>query len=122
MALEYTGGAAAQSSRTLPHPSGVLPRKIEWSYASTVILYHLLALLALSPWFFSWTGVVLAIAGLYVFGTLGINLCFHRLLAHRGLVVPTWLEPVNIWGASQKTSFSPSCMVRLPFAVVMMPN
>ena len=92
MALEYTGGAAAQSSRTLPHPSGVLPRKIEWSYASAVVLYHLLALLALSPWFFSWTGVVLAIAGLYVFGTLGINLCFHRLLAHRGLVVPTWLE------------------------------
>src|SRR5439155_2462017 len=29
---------------------------------------------------------------LYVFGTLGINLCYHRLLAHRGLVVPTWLE------------------------------
>ena len=27
--------------------------------------------LALFPWFFSWTGVVLFVAGLFVFGMLG---------------------------------------------------
>jgi fatty-acid desaturase len=74
------------------YPGGVTPRQIEWSYAITVTLYHLLALLAVLPWLFSWTGVVLAVLGLYVFGTLGINLCYHRLLAHRGLITPLWLE------------------------------
>ena len=63
-----------------------------WPYAIAVALYHLVALLALLPWLFSWTGVVLAVIGLYVFGTLGINLCFHRLLTHRGLNCPKWLE------------------------------
>jgi fatty-acid desaturase len=51
-----------------------------------------MALLALVPWFFSWTGVALAVLGLYVFGTLGIGLGFHRLLTHRGIVCPKWLE------------------------------
>jgi len=48
--------------------------------------------LAALPWFFSWTGVVLAIAGVQVFGSLGINLCYHRLLTHRSLTCPKWLE------------------------------
>jgi stearoyl-CoA desaturase (delta-9 desaturase) len=34
----------------------------------------------------------LAAIGVNVFGTLGINLCYHRLLAHRSLTVPRWLE------------------------------
>ena len=67
-------------------------RRIVWSYAITVGAYHLVALLALIPWYFSWTGIVLAVLGMYVFGTLGINLCYHRLLTHRGLVCPKWLE------------------------------
>jgi fatty-acid desaturase len=53
---------------------------------------HLTAALAVFPWFFSWTGVVLLAVGLFVFGILGINLCFHRLLTHRGLACPRWLE------------------------------
>jgi O-acetylhomoserine/O-acetylserine sulfhydrylase-like pyridoxal-dependent enzyme len=27
-----------------------------------------------------------------IFGTLGVNLCYHRLLTHRGFVCPKWLE------------------------------
>lgn len=77
--------------RLLP-PGTVNFGKISWLYGVGVIGYHLVALLALLPWFFSWTGVVLALAGCYVFGTLGINLCYHRLLAHRGLALPKWLE------------------------------
>ncbi len=60
--------------------------------ATAITAIHILALLAFIPWFFSWTGVVLALLGLYVFGLLGINLCFHRLLTHRGFVCPKWLE------------------------------
>ena len=65
---------------------------VDWLNASGILSYHVVALLAFSPWFFSWTGVVLFFAGIYVFGTLGINLCYHRLLTHRGFVCPKWLE------------------------------
>jgi stearoyl-CoA desaturase (delta-9 desaturase) len=56
------------------------------------IAIHAIAALALVPWFFSWTGVMLLIVGYFVFGLLGINLGFHRLLAHRGFSCPLWLE------------------------------
>jgi fatty-acid desaturase len=73
-------------------PAAVDRRRVVWSYAVTVGLYHLISALAVLPWLFSWTGIVLAVLGLYVFGSLGINLCYHRLLTHRGLVCPKWLE------------------------------
>ena len=56
------------------------------------VFCHLLAALALVPWFFSWTGVVLFAVGIYVFGILGINIGFHRLLTHRSFTCPLWLE------------------------------
>ena len=65
---------------------------VDWPYAVSFAVYHLLALLAFVPWLFSWSGVVLAALGSYVFGTLGINLCFHRLLTHRSFACPKWLE------------------------------
>jgi stearoyl-CoA desaturase (delta-9 desaturase) len=70
----------------------VAPVEIRWRYAIGIPLVHLLACLAFVPWLFSWSGVACALFGLYVFGTLGINLCYHRLLTHRGLVAPKWLE------------------------------
>jgi fatty-acid desaturase len=65
--------------------------QIDWYYPAGVIAVHLLALLAFLPWFFSWTGVILAAVGIYVFGTLGINIGFHRLLTHRSFSCPRWL-------------------------------
>jgi fatty-acid desaturase len=88
---QYTAHHASSANR-LELPAAVDRRRIVWPYAVTVGLYHVLAALALLPWLFSWTGVVLAVLGLYVFGSLGINLCYHRLLTHRGLVCPKWLE------------------------------
>lgn len=75
-------------------PEGTTPPRVNWEYAAALVVYHALALLALHVYFFSWTGVALAVAGLYVFGTLGINLCYHRLLTHSGLQCPKWLEHV----------------------------
>ena len=63
-----------------------------WAYTISIVLVHLLALLALVPWLFSWTGVALCIAGHYVFGMLGVTLGYHRLLTHRGFKCPKWLE------------------------------
>jgi fatty-acid desaturase len=77
---------------SLPLPAGASQRQINWRYASAVGSYHLLALLALLPWFFSRTGVALAIIGVFVFGSGGINLCYHRLLSHRSFSCPLWLE------------------------------
>ena len=77
---------------SLPLPSGASQRQINWRYASAVGSYHLLALLALLPWFFSRTGVALAMIGVFVFGSGGINLCYHRLLSHRSFSCPLWLE------------------------------
>ncbi|TWT42731.1 acyl-CoA desaturase [Botrimarina hoheduenensis] len=68
------------------------PRRIDWPALATVLTIHLLAATAFSPWLFSWWGVALAIAGCYVFGTLGINLGYHRLLTHRSFRCAAWLE------------------------------
>ncbi|MBL9083211.1 MAG: fatty acid desaturase [Planctomycetales bacterium] len=76
----------------LPHPASVRKKVVMWDYAISFVVFHAVACLAFFPYFFSWTGVFLAVAGCYVFGTLGINLCFHRLLTHQGFVVPKWLE------------------------------
>ena len=58
-------------------------RGVHWEYLVPIASVHALALLAFLPWCFSWSGFALAMAGLIVFGTFGINLCYHRLLAHR---------------------------------------
>jgi stearoyl-CoA desaturase (delta-9 desaturase) len=86
---------AGPETRVVPallrrEPDGV--RRIDWSYAGGVAALHLLALLALLPWFFSWTGLLLVPIGMYTFGTLGINVGLHRLLTHRSFVCPRWLE------------------------------
>jgi stearoyl-CoA desaturase (delta-9 desaturase) len=73
-------------------PRAAVGTGIHWEYFVPIVAVHLLAGLALSPAYFSWPAVALAAVGTFVFGTLGINLCYHRLLAHRSLKVPRWLE------------------------------
>lgn len=79
-------------TKRIPRPATTSQNQILWPYLVGVVFYHGVAGLALHPWFFSWSGVVVAVSGLYVFGTLGINLCYHRLLTHQGFVSPKWLE------------------------------
>jgi stearoyl-CoA desaturase (delta-9 desaturase) len=76
----------------LPRPAGAAARRIYWRYAIVVAGYHLVASLAFQPTMFSWVGVVVAVIGIYAFGALGINLCYHRLLSHRSFSCPKWLE------------------------------
>ncbi len=92
MSTHYSSARFRPTPHRLALPTAVDRRRIVWSYAMTVGLYHLVAVLAVLPWFFSWAGLVLAVVGVYVFGGLGINLCYHRLLTHRGLACPKWLE------------------------------
>jgi len=91
----YDAGTARKDARkraSLPLPESVTPIRIDWVFALGLIWCHLVALLAVLPYFFSWTGVILVPLGYYVFGTIGINICFHRLLTHRSFATPKWLE------------------------------
>lgn len=78
--------------RKLPLPGTAGEMLIMWVYAIPLTLIHLAACSVFVPYLFSWAGVASTVIGTYVLGGLGINLCYHRLLAHRSLVVPKWLE------------------------------
>lgn len=70
--------------------------EIHWPYLVPIATVHVLALLALLPYTFSWVGVAWTLIGIQLFGTLGINLCYHRLLTHRSFEVPRWLEHIFV--------------------------
>jgi len=78
------------SENSLPRPNGVLDR-ILWTYALPILAFHLLALLAFVPSLFSWAGLVVMVVGVHVFGQ-GINIGYHRLLAHRSFRARKWVE------------------------------
>ena len=76
----------------LSQPPDTQPRQVNYPFLVMIGLVHLGAGLTLIPWFFSWTGVISAFVGIYVFGLLGIHVCFHRLLSHRSFDCPKWFE------------------------------
>jgi fatty-acid desaturase len=78
----------------LPLPPGVMLNRVDWPVAASILTYHFLALLAFIPWSFSWTGVIVSIVTARLTGLLGINICYHRLLTHRGFKSPKWFEHV----------------------------
>ncbi len=87
-------GLAGSAPSDVGRQHGTARPAVRWAkdYVYSFAAIHLIATLAFLPWFFSWTGVVLLVAGLYVFGVLGINICYHRLLTHRSFACPRWLE------------------------------
>lgn len=72
-------------------PKTVDPKRILWIYAIPIIVIHVASLLAFVPYFFSWTSVIITLVSIEIYG-LGISLGYHRLLAHKSLKVPKWLE------------------------------
>jgi stearoyl-CoA desaturase (delta-9 desaturase) len=64
----------------------------DWPTFIYIASIHLVALLAFFPQFFSWSAVGVALIMHWVTGGLGVTLGFHRLLTHRSLEVPKWLE------------------------------
>lgn len=78
----------------LPRPEETQPPKILWAHVIVIAVVHLISLLVFIPWLFTWSGLVVAILGHFVFGMLGITIGYHRLLTHRGFTCPKWLEYV----------------------------
>ena len=62
-------------------------------YSSIILFasFHLIAII-LAPWFFSWSALGVAVFLHWLTGSIGICLGYHRLLTHRSLEVPKWLE------------------------------
>ncbi len=79
-----------------PRPSRMAPETpnprppLSWPSVIFFGAFHGLALLA--PWFFSWKALGVAVFLHWLFGSIGICLGYHRLLAHRSFKVPQWLE------------------------------
>lgn len=84
--------ALAIDPQRLPPPEQTQPVRILWEYLIVLGIVHAVALLAFVPWLFTWSGLVLAVLGHFVFGMLGITIGYHRLLTHRGFSCPKWLE------------------------------
>ena len=55
---------------------------------------HLLAVLAVWPGLFSWSGLALFLVFTWLTAGIGITLCYHRLLTHRSFRTPKWFERV----------------------------
>ena len=84
--------AVTGDPQRLPLPEATQPLKLMWSYVLVLGYVHALAALAVIPWLFTWSGLVLAILGHFTFGMMGITIGYHRLLTHRGFRCPKWLE------------------------------
>lgn len=65
-------------------------RRLHYPNIFWLAFAHVVALAAIP--FFSWDALLVCLVGLFVVSPLGVNLGFHRLLTHRGLKVPQWLE------------------------------
>lgn len=78
-----------RSPRMAPETPNPRP-PLSWPSVIFFGAFHGLALLA--PWFFSWKALGVAVFLHWLFGSIGICLGYHRLLAHRSFQVPQWLE------------------------------
>jgi stearoyl-CoA desaturase (delta-9 desaturase) len=80
------------TTQTLPRSSRPY---IAWVPLAWIGALHLGALLAFVPAFFSWPALAACLVGHWLFGGIGICLCYHRLLTHRSFQPrPKWLEYV----------------------------
>jgi sn-2 palmitoyl-lipid 9-desaturase len=66
------------------------PLALSWTNVAFFGTIHVLALLA--PFCFSWSALGITVFLHWLFGSIGICLGYHRLLSHRSLSVPKWLE------------------------------
>ena len=70
--------------------AATVPSGVTWITLSFIIFFHAGALA--SFFFFSWSRLALMVI-LYVLAiNVGIGMCYHRLLTHRGYQTPKWIE------------------------------
>ncbi len=67
-------------------------RTVRWPTATGITLIHVGALAAFVPALFSWSSVLVMIVLSLLTSAIGVSLCFHRTLTHRGLRLRQPLE------------------------------
>lgn len=72
-----------QNDRTFREP-------ISWLTTFFMVAFHIGAIAAL--FMFNWKAVLVAFVLMYVAGSFGIGMAYHRLLTHRGFKTYKWLE------------------------------
>jgi fatty-acid desaturase len=90
IASQASAPQVAPSSLEVLRKNAKSDGEINWITASFMIAFHVGAVAAL--FFFSWKLLVLAIFLNWVATSLGIGICYHRLLTHRGYKAPKWVE------------------------------
>src|SRR5579862_1059792 len=96
---ELSAASALPTSHAVPAKreirmgrSAAVGAGMSWPMILIIGIFHVGALAAL--FFFSWQRLLVA-AVLYVLAiNVGVGMCYHRLLTHRGYQVPKWLEYV----------------------------
>jgi stearoyl-CoA desaturase (delta-9 desaturase) len=69
-----------------------IPQGINWLTLIVLVVFHAGALAAF--FFFSWQRLLVLLVLHVLAINVGIGMCYHRLLTHRGYQVPKWLEYV----------------------------
>ncbi|MFO0842628.1 MAG: fatty acid desaturase [Gemmataceae bacterium] len=85
-------GTKPNTPPRLDYPPAVSGMRLFWPYLVVIGVFHLLLPLAFLPAVFNPWYILLLIPGNYIFGSLGINLAYHRILTHRSLETPRWVE------------------------------
>ena len=66
--------------------------RVNWITTIAMGAFHVLALAALLPVFWSWKNVTVAFVMYFLAINVGIGVAYHRLLTHRGFRTPKWVE------------------------------
>jgi fatty-acid desaturase len=89
-AAAHTAHAVSARQQIRMGRAATVGEGFNWSTLVIIGIFHVGAVAAL--FFFSWQRL-LVMAILYVLAiNVGIGMCYHRLLTHRGYHVPRWLE------------------------------
>ena len=85
---------AKRAGALVPPPLGRKHQSGSISWVTTIFMaiFHILSVVAL--FFFTWKGLAAAVVFYVLAINVGIGMCYHRLLTHRGYKVPRWLEHV----------------------------
>src|SRR5271170_8403053 len=65
-------------------------KKINWTTTLFMAAFHIGAVAAL--FMFSWKALIVSVVLYAIAINVGIGMCYHRLLTHRGYKVPKWVE------------------------------
>ena len=90
---EFADTHCCRDDEQVNGPPAALPRpKVVVWFLVAIVFIHAIALTALLPYVFAWWCIPLVLAGNFIFGSLGINLGYHRMLTHKAVSFPSCIE------------------------------